>query len=114
MEVYTFVSNPFRMGGPQHDVVKTKVEEYERIKIGKGYFGIVFKNSVKLLWHVALEDCGALIMTDNTRQGAVNKVKLDVENGCEKVMEDQIKKGKRDLAKALLIPFDDWCEKFKV
>ena len=113
MEVYTFVSNPFRMGGRQYDTIKTEVEEYERIKIGRGYFAIIFENKLKGLWHIALEDCGALIMTDNNKEGGIRKVRGDVETGDSKIMEEQIKKGKRDCASATMVTFETFCEKFR-
>lgn len=113
MVVYTFVSAPFRMGGNLLDSIKTDVDEYERVNIGKGYYAIVFKNSKKDIWHVALEDCGALIMTDITKEGAIKKVKGDVESGDEELMQKQIRKGRIDCRMARMLTFDQWCEKFK-
>lgn len=112
MEVYTFVSAPFRIAG-KWDIVKTEVDEYERVNIGKGYYAIVFNNPIKDLWHIALEDCGALIMTDNNKEGGIRKVKGDVETGDVAIMKKQIKKGKSDCRAATLITFDDFCGKFK-
>jgi hypothetical protein len=113
MEVYTFSSNPFRIAGPQHDIIKTKVEEYSRVHIGLGYYAIIFKNEIRDLWHFALEDCGALIMTDNNKDGGLRKIRGDVETGDPNLMKKQIRKGKNDLKHATLIDFDDFCGRFK-
>lgn len=113
MEVYTFSSNPFRMGGPQHDIIKTKVEEYSRVHIGRGYYAIIFKNEIRNLWHFVLENCGALIFTDKNKDNGLKTVRQDVETGDPKLMEQQIKQGKSDCASATLIDFDDFCRRFK-
>lgn len=113
MEIYTFSSNPFRMGGPQFDIIKTNVEEYERINIGKGYFALIVKNPLKNLWHFVLENCGAIIWTDNNKEGGIKKVKSDVETGDEKIMEEQIKKGLNDRSHAILLETDDFFKRFK-
>jgi hypothetical protein len=113
MEVYTYVSNPFRMGGPQRDIIKTEVEEYHRVSIGQGYFAIIFENKIRGLWHFALEDCGALIMTDNNKEGGLKKVRQDVETGDLEIMKKQIKRGKIECTGACLVDFNTFCSKFK-
>lgn len=113
MEIYTYSSNPFRMGGPQQDIIKTVVEEYERISIGKGYFAIVCKNTVKDLWHIALEQGGAIIMTDNDKAGGIRKVKHDVEIGDEKLMKQQVQRSLREVKTATLLESNEFFRRFK-
>lgn len=113
MEVYTYRSNPFRIAGRQYDTIKTEIEEYRRISIGKGYFGILFKNTEKNLWHIAIEDCGAIIWTDKNKEDGIKKVKDDVETGDPQIMKTQIKKGKDEIQGAILLSNADFFRKFK-
>jgi hypothetical protein len=101
------------MGGRQYDTIKTEIEEYRRISIGKGYFGILFKNTEKNLWHIALENCGAIIWTDKNKEDGIKKVKDDVETGNPQIMREQIEKAKNEIQSALLLSNSDFFRKFK-
>lgn len=99
IEIYTYRSNPFGFG-KSYDIMKTKVCEYERISIGKGYFGLIVKNPCKELWHMVEENCGAIIGTNGDRGKLIKQVKDDVEAGDEFTMKEQIIKGKAECARA--------------
>lgn len=83
--------------------VATNVEQYTRVDIGRGYYALVFQNPVHKQWHVALEDCGALIQHAGTKRKAIERVKKDVETGDPELMKKQIAKGKTDLKNADLL-----------
>lgn len=112
MHVYTLASNPFRFGAT-HDLVKADIDEYERVHIGKGYYAIVFYNPVRSIYHIALEDGGALIGTDMDKVILINRIKREVAEGDEEVMVQQVQMAKEQLAKAELIERDRWFQKFK-
>ncbi len=112
MEVYTVTPTPWALGGTTAKI-KTIIEEYERISIGKGYYGILFKNPIKNLWHLALENCGALIGTHKSRAILIKGVKKDVEDGDEEIVAAQIKQGISELNGAKLMDRDLWFEMFK-
>jgi len=95
MKVYTWKPEPFMHGGTGR-FVATNIEEYERVDIGLGYYGIVFRNPVHKQWHLALEDCGALIGSGAAKAGAVKSVKKDVETGDPELMKKQIAQGRKD------------------
>jgi len=90
MEVYTCSPNPWKFGGT-HDIIKTHIEEYERVKIGKGYFGILFMNPIKLLWHISLEQ-GAIIGTSKSKAALLKRIRRDVQTGDENLMEQQVER----------------------
>ena len=88
IEVYTMLPTPFRMGASETPA-KTVIEEYERVDIGKGYFGVVFKNPTKKLWHIALEDCGALIGTMESRAALIKRTKNDGQDKKENQIDSR-------------------------
>jgi|GEM_PF-6538935 len=112
VEIYTMMATPFRMGGAMEGPVKTLVEEYERVNIGKEFFGILFKNPKKKLWHIGLESCGALIGTMESRAAVIKTTKNDVESGDEELMKVQIELGKRQLKQAEFMKPDQWFSRF--
>ena len=79
-EVYTTIPAPFRLG-TNVDYIKTEIEEYQRVDIGSGYFGILFQNLITKSWHMGLEDCGALVGTNKSRAKLIATVKKDVSGG---------------------------------
>ena len=111
MEVYTVMSTPFAFGGLNCEV-KTDIQEYERVDLGKGYFGIVFKNPNTKQYHLALECCGALIGSDKSKATLIKRVKNDVETGDDKIMKTQINQAKIDLKGAKLLENEEWFNKF--
>lgn len=112
MEVYTVMPTPFRLGGTSINI-KTTIEEYERVLIGRGFYGILFKNPIKNLWHMSLENCGALIGTDKSRASLIKRIKKDIFIGDEKIMMKQIEQGISELKGAAVMERDEWFEKFK-
>jgi len=112
MKVYTEIPTPFRLGTTV-GYIKTDIEEYERIGIGHGYYGILFKNVVADLWHMAQEDCGALIGSDKSKAKLINSVKKDVSGGNTKLMKEQIKMGKSQMLKANFMEKNLWLRKFR-
>lgn len=111
MQVYTVMPTAWALGGTKVNI-KTTIDEYERISIGKGYYGILFKNPIKNLWHLALENCGALIGTHKSRAILIKGVKKDVKGGDETLMAQQIKQGISDLKHAKVMVWDEWFRKF--
>jgi len=111
MEVYTKVPTPFSFGG-KYAFIKTKIDEYERINIGNGYFGILFKNPKRNLWHMVQEDCGALIGSDKSKAKLVKSVLDDVKNGSPKLMKQQIEMGKKQMSQAHSLKRNEWFKKF--
>jgi len=112
IEVYTLVSTPFRIAGPPHSPLKTEIEEYERVHIGNGYFGILFHNDSANMWHMAQEDCGALIGSDKSKMKLVRKVRADVSGGNAEVMKEQIETGKKQLKQADYTSPESWFDRF--
>jgi hypothetical protein len=101
------------MGGPQHDIIKTNVENYERVELGKGYFGVVVKNPVKEAFHLAEETSGALIGSDVRKMNLIKKVKKDVSTGDPEVMKIQIKQGKHEREIAISLESPEFFRRFK-
>lgn len=112
MEVYTKFPTPFSFGG-KYAFIKTEIEEYERIDIGRGYYGILFKNSHTKEWHMAQEDCGALIGSNISKAKLVKSVKDDVGNGDGKLMKQQIEMGKKQMSQAHSFEREAWFKKFR-
>lgn len=112
IEVYTYMPTPFSFGG-QGIYISTEINEYERVDIGKGYFGILFKNPDKKIWHIALEGCGALIGTMDSKKKLLERTKKDVETGDEKTMKQQMEMGTKQMAQARSISNEEWFSKFK-
>ncbi len=112
MEVFTRVFNFFKFGGI-YDLVKTEIDEYERIRLGKGIYGILFYNPIKGIWHLAEEQSGALVGTHQDKGVLISQVRIDVDIGDEKIMQRQIEEGKRQLSQAKLVTNKDFFEKFQ-
>lgn len=110
-KVYTKMPTPFALGG-LHTFIKTEIEEYERIDIGAGYFGILFQNKINKGWHLALESCGALIGTKKSRAKLISTVKKDVSTGTPEIFEQQIKMGMKQMSQAHFTERDEWFSKF--
>ena len=100
MEIYTLRYSPFVMGGPTTFPIKTEIGEFERVPIGQGYYGLLVENPVKRLWHMVLEDCGAVIGTNKSKARLLKGIKNDVNTGDPKMMKQQISQGKTDLKNA--------------
>ena len=111
IEVYTLLPTPFGFGR-KYAYIKTEIEEFERIDIGAGYYGILFKNEPKNLWHMAQEDCGALIGTNKSRAALIKQVKGDVASGTPEIFEEQIKQGKDQMSQAMFLERDEWFSYF--
>ncbi len=103
VKVYTIVYTPFAMGGSLYCSIATEVEEYERIVLCAGYSAIVVENPVKRLFHVFLEDCGALIGTGLSKKKLVASVKVDAKDGDPKIMKKQVPQGKKDRDRARVL-----------
>jgi hypothetical protein len=101
------------MGGDTHQPIKTNFEEFERIDIGKGYYGLLVKNPVKKLWHMVQEDCGCLIGTHKSKASLIQLVKNDVETGDEKVMKEQIESGKKLVERATFMEPEEFFKLFR-
>ena len=113
MEIYTEAAAPFRMGGKLSETIKTNIEEYERVSIGNSFYGILFKNKQRDLWHLALEGCGALIGSSKSKSELVKSVKNDVLTGDPEIMKVQIESAYIVIKSAKLIDKDEWFSKFK-
>lgn len=109
-EVFTLMNTPFALGGT-HKLIKTTISEYERIDIGKNYFGILFFNPVRKLYHMAIEE-GALIGTDKNKKKLIKKVKDDVETGDEKLMKEQVKQSIDMCKQAMFLEPNEFFSKF--
>ena len=113
IEVYTEIPTPFRIAGPSYSPLKTEIEEYERVHIGDKYYGILFHNDHANLWHMAQEDCGALIGTDHSKTKLVRRVRGDVSGGNAELMKKQIEMGKKQLAIADYVSPEAWFNRFR-
>jgi hypothetical protein len=113
MEIFTYSSNPFKIGGPQRDVISTIIEKFERIDLGKGYFGILIKNPVLPLFHMAEERSGALVGTLKSRAGLIKRIKNDIKAGEKEVMEEQVKIAMREKSQAIELSSRDFFSRFK-
>lgn len=79
--------------GPPPFFITTEIEEYERVDIGKGRFGIMVKNPTKGLWHIFEDECGALIGTHRDKAMVYGNVCADVAGGDEEIMKEQVAQG---------------------
>lgn len=113
MEICTMGYFPFTFGGDIQRPIKTTIEEYTRVDIGKGYYGILVKNPVRNLWHLAQEDCGCLIGTHKNKADLLKQVRNDVKTGDEELMKEQIEKGKKLLDRAHTLEPQKFFEMFK-
>ncbi len=78
MYIYTFSQNALTFG-KKPEPIKTNIEEYARIALGKGIFGILVKNPIKPdLFHLAEEQSGAIVGTGATAEKVVASVKEDI------------------------------------
>ena len=112
IEVYTEIPTPFRIAGPSYSPIKTEIEEYERVDIGTGYYGILFHNDSANLWHMAQEDCGALIGTDKSRAKLIKSIRKDVSGGDPRTMKLQIEMGKKQMKIADPVDPETWFNRF--
>lgn len=110
--VYTYRSNPFRFGGPQRDIIGASISEYTRMTIGKGYWGILFYNPYRNVWHIAEERSGALIGTDSGRAALIDRIRGDVETGDKAIMEQQIEEGIKERKGVDILPNEDFFKAF--
>jgi len=112
VKVYTWKPE-FMLFGAKGQFVATSINEYERVDIGCGYFGLVFQNPHTSRWHVALEGCGALVQSAKTKKGVISKVRKDVETGDPKLMKKQMAQGRKDRAKAWIMTPNDFFAGFR-
>lgn len=112
-EIFTFISNAFQFGGTGK-WSKTEVEEFERISLGKGFFGILVKNPIKKLWHLAEESSGALVGTSSDKESMIKSVKKDIEQ-CKDLayMTEQVEEQIERREQSLLIPNKEFFSSFK-
>lgn len=113
MEICKIGYFPFTMGGKVNRPIKTTIEEYTRVDIGKGYYGILVKNPFRKLWHIVQEDCGCLIGTHKNKADLLKQVRDDVATGDEKLMKKQIEDGKKLLERAQTLEPKKFFEMFK-
>ena len=111
-EIYTWKPEPFMHGGVGR-FVKTEIEEYSRVKLAEGVYGLVFRHPKLKQWHVASEDCGALVQHARTKDGAISQAKKDIATGDMDVLKEQIKKGKEDCAQATMMPYKEFFSMLK-
>lgn len=111
MEIYTIMNTPFALGGTSKPI-KTEIEEYERVYLGKGYYGILVKNPKKKLFHIALES-GAIIGTLSNRQKLIDRTKEDVASGDENIMAQQVEQSINQCKQAVLLSQEEFFSKFK-
>ena len=111
MEVYTFVYNPFRMGGNVRQPTRTTIEEYEPLTLGGPC--AVFHNPIRDLWHVAVEACGAIVSTAKTKEDAIAQARDDLATADLEIVAKQIEQGKKDLARAKHVDRDEFFTLFK-
>jgi len=105
------MNTPFALGGTSK-TIKTEVEEYERIYIGKGYYGILVKNPNKDLFHMALET-GAIIGSLSDRQRLIDRVKEDVGSGDEDLMAQQVEQSIKQCKQAVSLTQEEFFSKFR-
>lgn len=78
MYIYTFSQNALTFG-KKPESIKTNIEEYARVVLGKGIFGILVRNPIKPdLFHLAEEQSGAIVGTGATAEEVVTSVKQDI------------------------------------
>lgn len=114
MLVYTRTVGSFMSFGiDPGELIATDITKFERIKLVGKYYGIVFQNTSTKNWHVAVEDCGALVKTDATRPTAILQAMHDARTGDKKIMKQQIEQGKKDRDKAEVLSNDEFFRKFR-
>lgn len=113
IEIYTLMTTLFALGGT-HIYIKTNVENFERMDIGRGYFGLLVRNTNQKIWHMVEEQSGGIIGTDVSRSRLIEYIKEGVENGDSEVMEQQIVQGKKDCQSAKFMGPDEFFTRFRV
>lgn len=113
MKIYTHKYEPFMMGGNLRRPIATEIEDYEKVNLGKGYFGILIKNPEQEKWHMCLEGCGAMIGTDDDKQTLVTNIITDMATGDEEVMKEQFAKALNELKNAEVMENERFFRMFK-
>lgn len=88
IKIYTWKDEPFSFGGKGR-YIGTEIQEYERIDLGKGFFGLLVRNPYKKPFHMVDEISGALVGSAPTRLAVIKRVRKDVGEGEEEVMRGQ-------------------------
>jgi len=112
MKVWTYETTPFALGGTRRPIA-TEIDEFERIKVGKGFHAVVMQNPVNKYWHVFLDGCGALIGTDKNKAKLIRRVKQDVKTGNKVVMLEQEELGAKEQRQATILSTVDFFSKFR-
>lgn len=111
MIVYTVAPSIFAFGGT-HEFLKTEIDEYERINIGKGYYGILFYNDMRNIYHICEETSGTLIGTYRDKFILIGNIKSDVETGDTAIMIEQVKQGMENKERAKMLDKSEWFNRF--
>ena len=108
---WTYRATPFAFGGTR-EIIGVALDEYGRVSIGAGYYGLVVQNAPKACWHLFLEKGGALIGTAKSRRGVIKQVKEDVQQGSAETLAEQAGFSKTEAAKARMLKPDEFFNAF--
>jgi hypothetical protein len=90
MRAWTYVYNPFVMGGNTHRAKGFEFEGVERVELGKGYYGYTLQSpNGKSI--VVEEHSGAII------GNSLEDVRNDIDQGDSEVMKKQVEKACKEV-----------------
>jgi len=113
VKIYTYKNEPFMLGPPLHRPIATEIEDYELINFGKGYVGVLVKNTEKERWHMCLKDCGAMIGTNTNKTALISQIINDIVIGDEEIMKEQFDKAMVEIKNAEVISNKKFFMMFK-
>ena len=82
------------------------------MSIGQGYWGILVQNPIKKLWHLALEQGGAIIGSGYPKSKVLKQVRKDIETGNPVFMKYQVNQSLKESIKGRLLLNDDFFKSF--
>jgi hypothetical protein len=115
MIIWTHVEARLRIDGIESSTfysIRTNVDDYERIHLGKGIYGALIYNHVKDLYHLAEEGCGAILMTGTCSQTIISMIKEDVKLRDMSDVGFQIHNGQRNRGLATQVCLTEFFSRF--
>ncbi len=97
--------------------VKTKIDNYEKIEIGKKNKKIpclLFKDDVCKIWFCAVETCGTIVNYKKNKTELIKIIKKFVRNEDYDVLCEELNKMKRNCQKAEFEEKNIFFERFEV
>ena len=94
MEIFTESNQPFRIGAPSPHYIKTEIgEEYVPIQLPHDFEGILVRNPIKKLWHVAEVSTGGIIATGPKKKALLAELCESIAETSKETLDQQLLAG---------------------